>query len=410
MGKRYMKRTILLICICMMTLGLWGCSSTPAEQNSTVENDDTTPNINNESTVTNQELDSFGTTILVPLDVKNGYILPDGNVYFDEVSINSMDDAVALINEYNLKEEGSYTIFYVTPEYYGRIMYMEEDNLYCITKEAASYAEEYTYNEDGLVSSGRWEYSDEEDSDSESVKSTVLEHGEKDDEGRVYVDTDIVDIGDGKDISTFFDLIEEHYGEFNSNNWYQFATDENVYTVGKNVFNCYVTHIEPSNANDTYETTEYKYTETREFIGETVVSYVDGECVKMFISENGNTEESVYQDNIITKTNVVNGVKTIVTTRTTNDEIYCDYYYKSDNKEVILTYDASGTMLIRYKSINFKDGCTYDWVLDGGGYGPDHCISVTITKNGSSKTYTGKDEIPWGSPIDYPPKVAGLYE
>ena len=111
MGKRYMKRTILLICICMMTLGLWGCSSTPAEQNSTVENDDTTPNINNESTVTNQELDSFGTTILVPLDVKNGYILPDGNVYFDEVSINSMDDAVALINEYNLKEEGSYTIF-----------------------------------------------------------------------------------------------------------------------------------------------------------------------------------------------------------------------------------------------------------------------------------------------------------
>lgn len=378
-----MKRTILLICICMMTLGLWGCSSTPAEQNSTVENDDTTPNINNESTVTNQELDSFGTTILVPLDVKNGYILPDGNVYFDEVSINSMDDAVALINEYNLKEEGSYTIFYVTPEYYGRIMYMEEDNLYCITKEAASYAEEYTYNEDGLVSSGRWEYSDEEDSDSESVKSTVLEHGEKDDEGHVYIDTDVVDITKMTDINEFFGLIELYYHQYTPDEYYYFVTDEEEYTVSDDWQGFYV-RIRPAEYDSTFTERFLSFDFDKNYIGHSVQSYENGQFTYIFREEENHTEEFRYpEDGVILHTETINGITTIKNYHSVEGDIrgYFDYY-KDDEKEVTLTYDVSGTRLIRYTSVNYKDGCTYDWVLDGNGNEPDNFISVTITKNG----------------------------
>ena len=405
MGKRYMKRTILLICICMMTLGLWGCSSTPAEQNSTVENDDTTPNLNNESTVTTQELDSFGTTILVPLDVKNGYILPDGNVYFDEVSINSMDDAVALINEYNLKEEGSYTIFYVTPEYYGRIMYMEEDNLYCITKEAASYAEEYTYNEDGLVSSGRWEYG----TDAETTKPDVLEHGDKIYDNTVYIDTNVTNIEGEKSIGVFLDLIGEHFGKYDPSITYHFVTDETEYIIRKESYG-YDVCIRPAELGDTYTEEYFEYGEDKTQIGYVVQSYKDGKFSYILQTRGDFSGELEYLDNnVIVNTVTENGVTTTHKYQSIGDKAYSQYY-RDNEKEVTLTYDASGTMLIRYTSVNFKDGCTYDWVLDGGGYDPSNCISVTITQGSSSKTYTGKDEIPWGSPIDYPPKVAGLYE
>ncbi len=57
------------------------------------------------------------------------------------------------------------------------------------------------------------------------------------------------------------------------------------------------------------------------------------------------------------------------------------------------------------------NGDTHEWVLDGNGYNPENFLSVTITqKDGSSQTYVGKDEIPWGAAIHYLPKRAGAYE
>jgi hypothetical protein len=67
-------------------------------------------------------------------------------------------------------------------------------------------------------------------------------------------------------------------------------------------------------------------------------------------------------------------------------------------------------MLIGYKAISLKDGEVYDWVLDGNGLDSENFVSVTITKNGYSKTYVGKSEIPWGAAIFYPPKSIGSYE
>lgn len=400
-----MKRTILLIGICMMTLGVWGCSSTPVEQNSTVENDDTTPTINNELTIAMKELDSFGTTILLPADVKDGYILPDGNVYFDEVSINSMDDAVALINEYNLKEEGSYTIFYVTPEYYGRIMYVEEDNLYCITKETASYSEEYTYNEDGVVSSGRWEYN----TDAENAKPDVLEHGDKIYDNTVYIDINVTNIEGEKDISVFLNLIDEHFGKYDPNITYHFVTDENEYIISKESYG-YDVCARPAELGDAFTEEYYEYGEDKTQIGHVVQSYKAGKFSYILQARGDFSEELEYLDNnVIVNTVTENGVTTVHKYQSIGDKAYSQYY-KDDEKEVTLTYDESGTGLIRYTSVNYKDGCTYDWVLDGNGYDTSNCISVTITKNGSSKTYIGRNEIPWGSPIDYPPKVAGAYE
>lgn len=238
--------------------------------------------------------------------------------------------------------------------------------------------------------------------------SVNLEHGEQDDEGRVYVDTDIVDIGDGKDIDTFFDLIEEHYGEYNPNIDYKFVADDNEYRISKESYG-YDIRIRPSKLENVYTEEYYEYGEDKTNIGHVVQSYKDGKFSYILQERGDHSEELEYlENNVIVNTVTDNGVTTTQKYQSIGDKAYTQYY-KDNEKEVTLTYDASGTMLIRYKSVNFKDGCTYDWVLDGNGYDPSNCVSVTITKNGSSKTYTGKD-IPWGSPIDYPPKSAGLYE
>ena len=154
----------------------------------------------------------------------------------------------------------------------------------------------------------------------------------------------------------------------------------------------------------------FEYGEDKKQIGHAMQSYKDGKFSYILQSRGDFSEELEYLDNnVIVNTVTENGVTTIRKYQSIGDKTYSQYY-KDNEKEVTLTYDESGTRLIRYTSVNYKDGCTYDWVLDGNGNEPDNFISVTITKNGSSKTYTGRNEIPWGSPIDYPPKVAGLYE
>ena len=116
----------------------------------------------------------------------------------------------------------------------------------------------------------------------------------------------------------------------------------------------------------------------------------------------------LYPDNL-TNTETKNG-KTVIKKYITIDDTTYVLYYKNDRKEHVFTYDESGTRLVGFKATDLKYNEVYDWVLDGNGLEPDNCVSVTVTKNGSSKTYVGKSQIPWGSPIYYPPKSIGSYE
>ena len=120
-----MRKTILLICISLMTLGLWGCSVVPVQQEPVEESDITTESINEVNNSANQ-------------NNQDGDELEDGDYYFDEVAINSYNDAVTFLKKYNLYKEGeSCGIYFETPKYYGWIIYVLEEDHFIISKNAS---------------------------------------------------------------------------------------------------------------------------------------------------------------------------------------------------------------------------------------------------------------------------------
>lgn len=245
---------------------------------------------------------------------------------------------------------------------------------------------------------------DVEDEMSDGDKpSSNLEHGEKDDDGRVYVDTDVVDIDNATNLDTFLGLLEIYHGALESGKSYSFVTDENEYTFREETYGIDIC-IRPSEYDTTFSEKYLKYDHSGNYIGYDEQDWEDGRKTRRFMErENEIIEYKFPGDGVILYSETINGITVVKNTHKVDDKSYHDYY-KNNNKEITLTYDASGTMLVKYKYVDFKNGGTYDWVLDGSGYGPEHCISVTI----GSKTYTG-NEIPWGS-IPCPPNRAGAYE
>lgn len=383
-----MKISVFLICICLILLGLCGCSETPAAP-------DDSQSVAGESAAETIELDIRGNIVSVPADIKNGDLVPGNDVYFDKVSVKNAGDIIALFNEFGFNpEEG---ISFVTPEYWGAIQFI--DGFWCVAKIGSSFEEEVLYDENGIVSHFRYDYA----SEGETTSETLMEHGYRDSEGRVYIDTDIFDIENRTDLDSFLELTDIFFGGYTPALYYEFFTDDNCYCILTNFSGNYVITAEPLDTSGEYSAFKYEYGEDKEFISMTSYDYVGEDCFRLFSTkENGDTVEMLYpEEGVIVETKVVNGVKTVLQQHTGG---FYDYYYKSEWKEVFLTYDESGTKLIGYKAISIPYNETYDWVLDGNGYEAENFVSVTITKNGSSVTYVGQSQIPWGTAIFYPSK------
>ena len=236
--------------------------------------------------------------------------------------------------------------------------------------------------------------------------STSLQHGEKDEKGRVYVDGSAINIENEEETgAVIWGWFEIYYGTL-SNDYsktYAFVTDENEYTLEQYSYGIDIC-IRPKDYDTTFSEKYLKYDHSGNYIGYDEQDWEDGRATRRFMKrENEIIEYKFPGDGVILYSETINGITVVKNTHKVDDKSYHDYY-KNNNKEITLTYDASGTMLVKYKYVDFKNGGTYDWVLDGSGYGPEHCVSVTI----GSKTYTG-NEIPWG-PIPCPPNRAGAYE
>ena len=381
-----MKISVLFICICLILLGLCGCSEPSA-----MPDDSSNRNMSDESAVEMMELDIRGNIVSVPADIKNGDLVPGNDVYFDKVSVKNAGDILALFDEFGFNpEEG---ISFVTPEYWGAIQFI--DGFWCVAKIGSSFEEEVLYDENGIVRHFRYDY--------ETPPETLIEHGFRDSEGRVYIDTDIFDIENRTDLDSFLELTDIFFGGYSSGLYYEFFTDDYYYSLNTDFSNNYVIRAEPLDTSGEYSSIKYEYGEDKEFISMTSYDCVGEDCFRLFSTNaNGDTVEMLYpEDGVIVETKVVNGVKTVLQQHTGG---FYDYYYKSEWKEVFLTYDESGTKLIGYKAISLRDNEIYDWVLDGNGYEAENFVSVTITRNGSSVTYVGQSQIPWGAAIFYPSK------
>ena len=192
------------------------------------------------------------------------------------------------------------------------------------------------------------------------------------------------------------------------NTSYTFVAGEDTFTVSKmQTVDGHKVIANVSNESGGRSEHHFEYTESQKLIQHIETAYDESGNAKYRIWEKDSDSEKKewLDDGVFVRTTTKNGTTTVVKQK---DSLPI-YYYKNNWKEAFLTYNGSG-MLIGYKAISLKDGEVYDWVLDGNGLEPDNCVSVTITKNGYSKTYVGKSEIPWGAAIFYPPKSIGSYE
>ena len=388
-----MRKTILLICISLMTLGLWGCSVVPVQQEPVEESDITTESINEVNNSANQ-------------NNQDGDELENGNFYFDEVAINSYNDAVTFLKKYNLYKEGeSCGIYFETPKYYGWIIYVLEEDHFIISKNGKNFCQEYTYSRDGIVDSNCWGTNDDV---GETKEPVILAHGVKIDDTTVYIDTSVVDIKCEQSIGDFFDLIDEYFDVRDPDTSYTFVAGEDTFTVSKmQTVDGHKVIANVSNESGGRSEHHFEYTESQKLIQHIETAYDESGNAKYRIWEkDGNAEKKEwFDDGVFVRTTTKNGTTTVVKQK----DSLPFYYYKSNWQEAFFTYNGSG-ILIGYKAISLKDGEVYDWVLDGNGLEPENFVSVTITKNGYSKTYVGKNEIPWGAAIFYPPKSNGSYE
>ena len=393
-----MKKIILSVCTVFVILGLCGCAAADGQENS--------------ANATTMELVSFGTTITVPLDTKEGTLLEDGSCYFTDVDIQSMQEAKDFIEQYHTEGESD-RVYFATPDYWGCVAYIAENNAYAIMRSGDTFEEERTYNEEGLVSSGYWEKSSAPPQPEEPI---VLSHGVKIDDRSVYIDTGILNIEGEKDIAVFLGLFEEYFRGCDSEYAYSFVTDIDEYVLRRNGEGSSLA-IRPIDISGTFTEITYKYNLDNQQTGYREDFWKDGDCYKFIVEEDGRYfEREDYDDGSYMQKEIKNGVTKVEKVHRADGGSYYDYFRKDDtnyannSREIFLTYDESGTRLIGYKAIHLLSGEVYDWVLDGNGLEAENFVSVTITANGTSTTYVGKEQIPWGAAIYYPPRIPGLYE
>ena len=392
-----MKKLVLSICIGLAVMGFCGCAATDGQADS--------------ADATTMEIISFGEKIAVPLDIKEGDVLEDGSHYFTAVDIQSMQEAVDFTEQHRAEGDED-AIYFATPEYWGAIAYIAEINAYAIFRSGDTFEEERTYNEDGLVSSGYWEKSPAPPQQEEPI---VLSHGVKIDNTSVYIDTNILNIEGEKDIQFFLNLREEYFSGYDPEYAHSFVTDVNEYVLRTNSEGNSI-EIRPVDISGTFVSVTYEYNWDNVQTGYREDYYKDGDYYKYIVEKDGRYYEREDYDNGYMQKEIKNGVTTVHKKHIAEGNHYSDYFRKDDtnyannSREIFLTYDESGTRLIGYKAIHILSGEVYEWVLDGNGVDVDNFVSVTITANGTSRTYVGRDQIPWGAAIYYPPKILGMYE
>ena len=139
-----MKKLLLFVCVIALVHGLCGCGDQTPQGT-----DDENANINTpaDDDNTSEQLDENGSIIVViPADAKDGDVLNDYSIYFDEVVIKSIDEANALLNKY--KPEGG-PLFFTTPEYTGFVE--KEHDGAVVRKKTENTAEWVMMLDNGIV-------------------------------------------------------------------------------------------------------------------------------------------------------------------------------------------------------------------------------------------------------------------
>lgn len=153
-----MKKIITIICVIAFMLSFAGCSNNAEHKEN---GSDSIINETTESTTLDTDTNSdnseellYGTTEDVTVvDVKDGDILEDGSVYFDDVIVNSAEDIKNILDNYG--GDGKDVIF-TTPEYTGIVQ--RTDDSYMINKTSDKFTEDVIYMDIGIVNTNRCEY------------------------------------------------------------------------------------------------------------------------------------------------------------------------------------------------------------------------------------------------------------
>ena len=153
-----MKKIITIICVIAFMLSLAGCG------NNTENKENGSDSIINESiesttqdTETNsgnaEEISDGTTEDTTVVELKDGDILEDGSVYFDDVVVNSAEDIKNILEKYADEKKD---VVFTTPEYTGIILRTEDS--YIVSKKSDAFTEDVIYMDIGIVNTDRCEY------------------------------------------------------------------------------------------------------------------------------------------------------------------------------------------------------------------------------------------------------------
>ena len=159
-----MKKISIFICVIALILSLCGCGN-----NATQETENTNSNINenvnnptdNEIDISNEDeiIDETESSVesddgsLIPDGVKDGTVLSNGSIYFDDVLVNSAEDIKNILDNYG---DGKTDIVFTTPEYTGIVQ--RTDDSYMISKTSDKFTEDVIYMDIGIINTNRCEY------------------------------------------------------------------------------------------------------------------------------------------------------------------------------------------------------------------------------------------------------------
>ena len=238
-----------------------------------------------------EELDENGSIIVkIPDDVKDGDVLNDGSIYFDELNIKNKDDAKDLLDKYKPNGE---TLYFTTTEYTGSIG-SEHDGVIVI-KKTENTTEVVMMFDNGMVNTDTKKYEDGQ---------------------LVYM------LSSGTEV----DFYEEFY------------YDGNI-TTG---------NIRDKETDKIIETSIYE-----------TVTDGNGSYRLMIMCERSG--------------------------------------YKQE-----FTYADKANKILASMTVTESNGVTYTYVMDGNGNGVDNVVTMTLTINGSTKTYT-KGNFPFANGYVSPP-------
>jgi hypothetical protein len=91
--------------------------------------------------------------VVIPDDAKDGDVLEDGSVYFDDVVVDGADDIKNILDNYGGDKND---VMFTTPEYTGIVQ--RTDDSYMISKTSDKFTEDVIYMDIGIVNTNRCEY------------------------------------------------------------------------------------------------------------------------------------------------------------------------------------------------------------------------------------------------------------